>query len=284
MSAEPTLKNTSYTHTNYSTHAGFVPLLTTKVTSLLSPSPTDSIIDLGAGDLVLTSKLSKHCSSILALDASSDLLTAGRDLFPLSEYPNIETKLLDCRYLDKEEDIVNGRWDKVFSNAALHWILTDPATRKNVIKAVYDCLKPGGKFVAEMGGFGNISEVHTAINAALLGRGISLDTVGRANPWYFPSAKRMREMLEEVGFEVEMIESEHRPTELSEEGGDGEGGVKAWIEMFGQRFLELVGEDEEERRKVAGEARDLLEGVARREDGRWVIGYVRLRWVAVKKV
>lgn len=91
----------------------------------------------------------------------------------------------------------------------------------------------------------------------------------------------MRTLLEGTGFEVEMIESEHRPTELSVEDGEGEGGVKAWIEMFGQRFLELV--PEEERGKVAGEARDLLEGVARREDGRWVVGYVRLRWVAVKK-
>ncbi|KAK6517465.1 hypothetical protein TWF281_004120 [Arthrobotrys megalospora] len=282
------LKNTSYTHQNYSSHAGFVPLLTTKITSLLSPLPTDRIIDLGAGDLVLTSKLSKHCSYILALDASEELISSGRELFPKSEYANMESRVVDCRFLESEDDVVGngngngeGKWDKVFSNAALHWILRDPKTRKNTLSSIHTALKPNGKFVAEMGGFGNIAEVHVAITSALKNRGIPIEKIRNVNPWFFPSVQHMKGLLEDVGFEVEMIESEYRPTELSVEDGNGEGGVKAWIEMFGQRFLELV--REEERGVVAGEARDLLEGAARREDGRWVVGYVRLRWVAVKK-
>ncbi|KAK6510165.1 hypothetical protein TWF481_004879 [Arthrobotrys musiformis] len=274
------IKNTSYTHKTYSTHAGFVPLLTTKITSLLSPSQTDKIIDLGAGDLILTSKISHHCSKILALDASEDLITSGRSLFPESQYPTLSSRIVDCRYLENEPDVPTGEWDKVFSNAALHWILRDPSTRNNTLKAVHAALKPNGRFVAEMGGFGNIAEVHVAISSALFNRGVPLDDIKRVNPWFFPSVGHMRGLLEQSGFEVEMIESEYRPTELSVE-EDGEGGVKAWIEMFGQRFLELV--EESERGKVAAEARDLLEAVARREDGRWVVGYVRLRWVAIKK-
>ncbi|KAF3904254.1 hypothetical protein AA313_de0201976 [Arthrobotrys entomopaga] len=277
------LKNTSYSHETYSTHAGFVPLLTSKITTLLSPSPHDKIIDLGAGNLILTSNLSRHCSQILALDASLELLTAGRDLFPLSSYPTLHTKLLDCRYLINEPGIVNGTWDKVFSNAALHWILRDPTTRLDVLRGVYGCLKPGGRFVAEMGGFGNVDEIHVAITAALVMAGVAVEKVREANPWFYPSEGYMRGLLEEVGFEVEVMEVEYRPTELSLEDEGGEGGVKAWIEMFGQRFLELVGEDVEERRRVAGVARGLLEGIGRREDGRWIAGYVRLRWVAVKK-
>ncbi|KAF3934614.1 hypothetical protein ABW20_dc0101921 [Dactylellina cionopaga] len=280
MSTE--IKNTSYTHQNYSAHAGFVPLLTSKITSLLSPQPHEKIIDLGAGDLILTSRISKHCAQVLALDASTDLITAGRELFPQTEYPNLQSKVVDCRYLEREEDAVNGSWDKVFSNAALHWILRDPLTRQNVLKSVHACLKPGsGKFVAEMGGFGNIAEIHAALTGALVMHGVDMGKVREANPWFFPSEGYMKGLLEEAGFAVEMIEMEYRPTELSVEDGEGEGGVKAWIEMFGQRFLELIGE--EERKKVAEVARDLLEGVARREDGRWIAGYVRLRWVAVRK-
>ncbi|KAK6499360.1 hypothetical protein TWF506_003988 [Arthrobotrys conoides] len=275
------IKNTLYTHQTYQSHASFVPLLTTKVTSLLSPLPTDKILDLGAGDLILTSKLSQHCSKILALDASPDLIKSGQSLFPKDSYPNLDSRVVDCRYLENEADVISGDWDKVFSNAALHWILRDPATRMNTLKAVYDALKPSGRFIAETGGFGNISEVNVAITAAVSARGVPLSKIKDANPWFFPSVEYMKGLLEEAGFVVEMIESEYRPTELSLEDGEGEGGVKAWIEMFGQRFLELVGEGE--RGAVAGEARDLLEGVARREDGRWVVGYVRLRWVAVKK-
>ncbi|EPS39460.1 hypothetical protein H072_6774 [Dactylellina haptotyla CBS 200.50] len=275
------IKNTSYTHENYSAHAGFVPLLTSKITALLSPQPSDKILDLGAGDLILTSKISKHCSQILALDASTDLLTAGRELFPTNDYPNMDTRLVDCRYLDKETDVVDGTWDKVFSNAALHWILRDPSTRKNVFTAVHGCLVPGGKFVAEMGGFGNIDEIHVALTAALVMKGVKVEQVQEANPWFFPSDIHMKSMLEESGFDVEMIELEARPTELSLEDEKGEGGVKAWMEMFGQRFLELV--DEPEREAVVKLARNLLEGVSRREDGRWIAGYVRLRWVATKR-
>ncbi|KAK6351907.1 hypothetical protein TWF718_005051 [Orbilia javanica] len=274
-------KNTSYTHQTYSTHASFVPLLTTKITTLLSPLQTDAIIDIGAGDLILTSKLSKHCQTVLALDASTDLITSGQTLFPQSEYPNLSSRVVDCRYLENEADVTTGTWDKVFSNAALHWILRDPSTRKNTLSSIHAALKPSGKFVAEMGGFGNIAEVHVAITSALHNRGVPLAKIQEVNPWFFPSVGHMSELLQEAGFEIEMIESEYRPTELSVEDGDMEGGVKAWIQMFGQRFLDLVPEDQ--RGDVAAEARDLLEGVARREDGRWVVGYVRLRWVAVKK-
>lgn len=46
----------------------------------------------------------------------------------------------------------HGQFDKVFSNAALHWCKRDPV---GVIRSVKKVLKPGGVFVAEFGGWGN---------------------------------------------------------------------------------------------------------------------------------
>jgi len=43
-------------------------------------------------------------------------------------------------------------YDAVFSNAALHWCKRDPL---GVVQGVRRALKPGGRFVAEMGGFMN---------------------------------------------------------------------------------------------------------------------------------
>ena len=45
-----------------------------------------------------------------------------------------------------------GKFDKVFSNAVLHWCKLDPA---GVIRNVKKVLKPGGIFAAELGGWGN---------------------------------------------------------------------------------------------------------------------------------
>ncbi|EWC48060.1 hypothetical protein DRE_02639 [Drechslerella stenobrocha 248] len=275
MEQQP-IQNTSYSHAAYSANAGFVPLLTSRITALLAPTPADRILDIGAGDLILTAKIAAHAHSVLAIDASTELISAGRALFPESEHANLSTRVVDCRYLSAQTDIVDGSWDKVFSNAALHWILRDEGTRGEVVRAVHGCLRSGGRFVAEMGGFGNIGEVHAAMTAALVIHGVAVEEVRRANPWWFPSEAGMRGLLEEAGFEVEMMEVEWRPTEL-----DGERGVVGWMEMFGQRFLELV--EEGKRAEVSRTAEGLLQAAARREDGKWVLGYVRLRWVAVKK-
>ena len=48
--------------------------------------------------------------------------------------------------------VKHGRFDKVFSNAVLHWCKRDPV---GVIRSVKKVLKPGGVFVAEFGGWGN---------------------------------------------------------------------------------------------------------------------------------
>lgn len=59
----------------------------------------------------------------------------------------------------------------MISNAALHWILRDETTRFQTLKAIYQCLKPGGVFVFEMGAHGNVPEVHTALLSALIHQG-----------------------------------------------------------------------------------------------------------------
>ena len=52
----------------------------------------------------------------------------------------------------------HGQFDKVFSNAVLHWCKRDPA---GVIRGVKKVLKPGGLFAAEFGGWGNcIGEIN----------------------------------------------------------------------------------------------------------------------------
>ena len=61
------------------------------------------------------------------------------------------TFLADAQNLEIPKDTpeIHGKFDAAFSNAALHWCKRDPL---GVLTSVRKVLKPGGRFVAEMGG------------------------------------------------------------------------------------------------------------------------------------
>lgn len=174
--------------------------------------------------------------------------------------------------------MLKGKYDKVFSNAAMHWILRDSSTRVPFFSDVFALLKPGGTFVFEMGGHGNVNEVHAALTAVLhFGYDIPLAKIREVNPWFFASVDWMRQTLEEAGFVVEVCKSEERPTRCTEGKGE-EGGLKGWVKLMGARFLECVVEGKRE--ECVERVVSVLEDVVRREDGSAWLGYVRLRAVA----
>jgi SAM-dependent methyltransferase len=177
-----------------------------------------------------------------------------------------------------QSDVLNGQWDKVFSNAAMHWIMRQPETRLNVLRGAYSALKPGGSFVFEMGGAGNVAEVHSAIIAALVKFGVPLQEAREKIPWFFPNADWMESALQSVGFDVHVVELEYRPTKLTPKDNAGGGGLEGWIRLFGASFLEGL----EHKDAIVAHVCDLLESVITREDGTQWIGYVRLRAIAQK--
>ena len=70
---------------------------------------------------------------------------------------------MDARVGDGARLEFRAEFDAVFSNAMLHWI-RDPDA---VIEGVWRALKPGGRFVGEMGGAGNVEHIKNALIAAL---------------------------------------------------------------------------------------------------------------------
>lgn len=263
-----------WTAKSYQASSSFVPLLTTQVVQWLDPNAGEQILDLGCGDGILTANLRERCRWVCGLDGSPNLIQAARQRF--GHIRGIDWEVQDCRYLEAYAQ--TKKFDKIFSNAALHWILRDATTRQAVIKNCFDLLMPNGTFVFEMGGAGNCAEVHVALISALVHHGVTIEKAREACPWFFPSEYLMRRILESEGFRVEKAEVQYRPTKMTTEEGGGLGG---WIRLHGDSFLQVL--RPELRDEVVEEVSEALRSaITREEDGSMWIGYVRLRMLARK--
>lgn len=260
-----------------------MPELASKITRWLDPQPSDRILDLGCGDGGLTAEIAESAGWVLGLDSSSAMIEAANDKYP-SHVNGSPTKctfrVVDCRSLEGEGEAFDGQFDKVFSNAALHWILRDETTRMSTVKGVYKALKHNGAFVFEMGGAGNVAEVHAALIAAVVHQGLTVEQARLASPWFFPSDKLLGRMLEDAGFVVEWLEMEYRPTKLTVEDG---GGLEGWVRLMGAQFLDAIQVDEKKEKAVREVCETLESVIKHEEDGTMWLGYVRLRGVASKR-
>lgn len=250
---------------------------------------------MGCGDGKFTENFRPAVRYVLGIDSSPSMIESATKDYGGS---NAEFRVVDCRYLERESSILADGWDKVYdhlicpmvkmmemltliriSNAALHWILRDESTRMSTLRAIHDCLKPGGMYVFEMGGHGNVAETVTALIFALIQQGVSIEKARELNPWFFPSEVWMKDAIEAVGFDVEKIETEYRPTKLT---SAANGGLAGWVRLMGAQFLEAL--QPEKRDAAVQQICDVLQtAVTREEDGSQWLGYVRLRGIARRK-
>jgi SAM-dependent methyltransferase len=274
---------------------------------LLAPKAGERILDLGCGTGALTAEIAARGAEVVGVDRSEEMIARARKKFTALRFEMMDARELrfetearwggsveeDTAKTEKQiphpartagirDDRVGrlpakGRdgsvewagFDAVFSNAVLHWI----PEAEEVIAGVAGVLKPGGRFVAEFGGKGNIQKLVAGFHRALAALGMRVpDEVG---PWFYPSVAEYAGMLERHGLEVREASLFDRPTVLEE----GERGLENWIRLFRKTFVEKMGEADAERwiREVERQCRGELF-----RKGSWVLDYRRLRIVAWK--
>jgi trans-aconitate methyltransferase len=237
---------------------------------------TDVILDLGCGDGILTASIAAQCGHITGVDSSPSMISACKAQ-PNSMYLCSSAHSL---LTAQQQRLPHSQYTKLFSNAALHWILRCPSRQRTAFfAAAFALLEPGGAFVAECGAFGNVAEVHAAVVAALIHRGVAPQRARESSPWWFGSEGDYRNLLQEAGFVVEVLETELRQTELTREEG---GGVGGWVRLFAADMLKCL--EESQREEAVREVEEALEATGRRGDGGMWVNYVRLRFVARKPV
>ncbi|HKF46191.1 MAG TPA: methyltransferase domain-containing protein [Terracidiphilus sp.] len=238
----------------YGREGAFVHGLAGGVVEWLNAQPGERILDLGCGDGQLTARLAAAGAKVSGADSSAAMVEAAR------------ARGIDAEQASAERmPFPASEFDAVFSNAALHWV-RDQGGMMGEVKRV---LKPGGRFVAEMGGHGNIAAIRVALIAVLTRHGFG-DRENEVN--YYPTPEAYRRRLEKHGFTVERIELIPRPTPLAE------GGMAGWLKTFRRGVLD--GLPVELRDAVLNETCALLKNALQDEDGNWVADYVRLRFIA----
>jgi trans-aconitate 2-methyltransferase len=96
-----------------------------------------SVIDLGCGAGEITEKLQKNLpgSKVVGIDTSRDMLQLAK----VREKPGLRFKLCSI-------DEIEGRWDLVFSNSALHWI----DNHNDLVATLFSKVKTGGQLVVQV--------------------------------------------------------------------------------------------------------------------------------------
>jgi trans-aconitate methyltransferase len=221
---------------------------------LLDPHAGEAVLDLGCGTGHLTARLAARGARVLGIDNSAEMIHEARQ-----NYPDLSFELVDARALEFDE-----QFDGIFSNAVLHWI----REAETVVRSIARALRPGGRFVAEFGGKGNVQAIHGALKRGVeaLGGGSVHD------PWYFPSVAEYTALLEATGLETTLATLFDRPTTL-----EGERGMRNWVEMFGGDYLKHVSLDRREEFFLRLET-ELRPGLY--SNGCWHADYRRLRIVA----
>jgi trans-aconitate methyltransferase len=241
----------------YAKNGAFVHGLAGGVLEWLNARVGEKILDLGCGDGQLTQKLVAAGADVAGVDASPQMVEAARARGIAAQAGRAE-----------ELPFADAGFDAVFSNAALHWV----RGQDEMMAEVRRVLRPGGRFVAEMGGHGNIAAIRVALTAVLGRHGFG-ELENEVN--FYPTPAEYARRLERHGFGVERMELIPRPTAL------GADGMTGWLRTFRRGVLD--GLPEELRERVVAETTELLAIALSDREGNWTGDYVRLRFIARKE-
>lgn len=185
-----------------------------EVVDALSPQPQEEILDLGCGDGQLSQQIEQAGAKVIGVDNNLAMVEAACE------------KGIEVVHQDGQALRFNAQFDAVFSHASLHYMQNYHAA----LSGVYRSLKPGGRFVGELGGVGNLSIIEDAINAFFT---LNPRYGQYQSPWFFPTQEQFNQLLVAHGFSVERCELMARPTLIK-------AGIRAWLNVFASDALVLI--------------------------------------------
>lgn len=149
----------------------------------------EKILDLGCGDGVLTKQLSDLVPNgyVLGIDSSQGMINTAKEI----ESHNLSFQQLSINDVDFVD-----KFDIIFSNATLHWVLD----HKLLLANSYKALKQNGIIRFNFAGDGNCSTFFTVIKEVMSLKEFKDNFNEFQWPWYMPTINEYTKLVDSCDF------------------------------------------------------------------------------------
>jgi trans-aconitate 2-methyltransferase len=195
----------------------------------LALNGSEALLDIGCGDGKITAEIASCLPNgkAVGVDSSQEMIHLAQNSFK-------DCKNLTFRVLDAQKLGFQGEFDRIFSNAALHWILD----QKTVLQGVQKSLRHGGRVLFQMGGKGNAKEVLDVFDDLLVDKKWKGFFEGFSFPYAFLGAEQYRALL--IGAGLVPIRVLLIPKIMKLQGKEG---LAGWIRTTWLPYTQRVPED-----------------------------------------
>ena len=189
----------------------------------ISIDETTSVLDIGCGDGKVTNLFYQQgAKEVVGIDSSSNMISLAK-----CNYKKITFIIMDAQKIEFE-----NKFNLIFSNAALHWVKNHEA----IVQGVYKALKPNGKIVFQMGGYGNAKIIFQALEKTK--QEYKEYFKDFSSPYTFHTDRYYDELLKKYGFihkEVALIKKEMIHQDIQT--------FKGWLETTWFPYLNQLPQD-----------------------------------------
>lgn len=157
------------------------------------------------------------------------MIKMARQSFPQTTFPNLSFQRMDARELTFRE-----QFDRVFSNAALHWIID----HRPILAGVQRSLKLGGRLLFQMGGKGNANDILVVMDELMNDDCWRRFFEGFTFPYGFYAAAEYDVWLREAGLKPERVELLQKDMKLH-----GKEALAGWVRTTWLPYTERLPEE-----------------------------------------